>query len=221
MKRMNVKNHLSEKCGHTVISCKYTSIGCDVELKRKYMRAHEQDDKAHLNKALNTVVKLQQKSEKVLGKGEPMIFKVTKFQDKVDYDEEYHSPSFYTSPNGYHMEIEVDANGYGEGEGSHVSVFVYVIEGEYDAELNWPFVGIVTIKLLNQLEDKNHHSIEVTFTPEDNIHAGGTWGRPAYISHPQLSRDSVSNTQFLKDDNLYFRISVEVSDHKPWLECTV
>ncbi len=130
MKRMNVKNHLSEKCGHTVISCKYTSMGCDVELKRKDMRAHEQDDKAHLNKALDsvvelqkkvhsnkdTVVELQQKSKKVLGEGEPMIFKVTEFQDKVDYDEEYHSPSFYTSPNGYHMKIMVFANGVGGGE---------------------------------------------------------------------------------------------------------
>ena len=61
MERMNVKNHLSKKCGHTVTSCKYTSIGCDVKLKRKDVRAHEQDDKAHLNKALNGMIKLEEK----------------------------------------------------------------------------------------------------------------------------------------------------------------
>ncbi len=58
---MKIKNHLSEECGHTVISCKYMSIGCDVKLKRKDMRAHEQDDKAHLNKALNSMLELKEK----------------------------------------------------------------------------------------------------------------------------------------------------------------
>ncbi len=99
MERMKIKKHLSEECEHTVISCKYTSIGCDVKLKRKYMRAHEQDDKAHLNKALDTVVELQ-KSKNVR---ESMIFKVTEFQDKINSDEDYYFRSFYTSPNGYNM----------------------------------------------------------------------------------------------------------------------
>ncbi len=31
----------------------------------------------------------------------------------------------------------------------------------------------------------------------------------------------MSVAEYLKDDTLYFRISVKVSDHKPWLECTV
>ncbi len=250
---------ISPRSVGTLISCKYMSIGCDVKLKRKDMRAHEQDDKAHLNKALNsmieledTVIKLQDTvintvmefkekvtqlqndndtltealknkvDKKVLGKGEPTIFKVTRFQCKKDDEDEFPSPLFYTSPNGYHMKIEVDANGYGGGEGSHVSVFVYIIKCEYDDELNWPFVGKVTVELLNQLEDKNHHSMVVPFTPEYNTNAGGIGrGYSKYIHHSQLSRDSASNTQYLKDDTLYFRISVEVSDHKPWLECTV
>ncbi len=42
-----------------------------------------------------------------------------------------------------------------------MSVFLYVIEGEYYDELNWPFVVNVDIKLLNQLEDRDHHSMEV------------------------------------------------------------
>ena len=65
MERMKIKNHLPEKCEHTVISCKYMSIGCGVKLKRKGMRAHEQDDKAHLSKTINTVVKLQEKIVKL------------------------------------------------------------------------------------------------------------------------------------------------------------
>ncbi len=221
MERMKIKNHLSEECEHTVISCKYMrSIGCDVKLKRKDMRAHEQDDKAHLNKALDTTVNLQTKVQSLLTQLSTR-FKVIEFQKKKDNNLRYYSPSFYTSPNGYNMKIIVYANGYGDGEGLHVSVFAWIIKGKYDDELNWPFVGNVTVKLLNQLKDKKHYSITVKFIPEDNINAGGNRGCSRYIPHYQLSRDSASNTQYLKDDTLYFRISVEVSDHKPWLECTV
>ena len=59
MQRAEIKQHLENDCEHTVISCKYEGIGCDVKMKRKDMGAHEQDDKAHLHQALNTVVKLQ------------------------------------------------------------------------------------------------------------------------------------------------------------------
>ncbi len=150
MERMKIKNHISEKCGHTVISCKYMSIGCDVKLKRKDMRAHEQEDKAHLNKALDGMLELKEKmahlqndndtlkNKKVLGKGKPMILK---YQNNKDNIKIFFSPSFYTSPNGYHTKALVLANGGGDGEGSHVSVDAKVQKGEYDDKLNWPFVG--------------------------------------------------------------------------------
>ena len=37
--------------------------------------------------------------------------------------------------------------------------------------------------------------------------------------HSALGYDAKKNTQYLKDDTLYFRVSVAVADHKPWLEC--
>ncbi len=107
MERMKIKNHLSKKCGNTVISCKYTSIGCDVKLKRKDVRAHEQDDKAHLNKALNSMLELKEKMAQLQNdndtlKNKKMIFKVTEFQKNKDNNERFSSPSFYTSPNDYY-----------------------------------------------------------------------------------------------------------------------
>ena len=33
-----------------------------------------------------------------------------------------------------------------------------------------------------------------------------------------MMEGAVKNTQYLKDDTLYVGVSVEVSDHKPWLE---
>ena len=117
------------------------------------------------------------------------------------------------------MKILVVANGDGRSRRPHnISIFAYIIEGKYDADLKWPFVGDVKLELLNQLEDKNHHSMVVHSTPEHNKNAGDPGrGYYQYIPHSKLSRDSASNTQYLKDDTLYFSISVKVPDHKPWL----
>ena len=55
MERQQVRKHVRTKCPYAVIPCKYKGIGCDTELKREDMAAHEQDDKIHLHMALDTV----------------------------------------------------------------------------------------------------------------------------------------------------------------------
>ena len=116
------------------------------------------------------------------------------------------------------MEVRVYANGCGEGEGTDLSVFTAITEGKYDAGLKWPFVGKVTITLLNQLEDKNHHTDIASFTAADKRTRTDAWGKPQFIPHSALAHDPVKNTQYLKDDTLYFRVLVEVDNHKPWLQ---
>ena len=140
------------------------------------------------------------------------------YQSKKRANEQFTSPSFYTSPNGYHMEVDVDANGYSDSEGTHVSVFACTLEGKYDAELKWPFVGKVIITLLNQLEDKNHHTKTIFFTATDDYTRTDSWGRSQFIPYSALAHDPFKNTQYLKDDTLHFKVEVKVEDHKPWLQ---
>lgn len=99
------------------------------------------------------------------------------------------------------------------------AVCVKLEEGDYDFEVTWPFVGEVTITLLNQLENKNHYSKTVSFKLEDSCF-GGAGSRleiPDFIRHSELAHDPVKNTQYLKDESLYFR--VDAPDWKPWLQC--
>jgi TNF receptor-associated factor 4 len=206
-------------------------------MKRKDMAAHEQDDQLHLHMALETVSwqqhtlssqqcaisKLQQITEsqedKIYNMLWPKIFVLTEYQKKKEADEEFKFPPFYTHPNGYHMALKVYANGDGHGKGTHMTVSVPLLEGEHDAELKWPFIGVVTVTLLNQLEDKNHCTRTLTLDAADNARVDGTtWGLAQFIPHSALAHDPVKNTQYLKDDTLYFRVSVKVADHKPWLE---
>ena len=122
------------------------------------------------------------------------------------------------------MSLYVYANGFGNGKDTHVSCFICLMSGEYDDILEWPFQGEVTVELLNQLEDKNHCKYTIGFnesTPQEckervvGKQYGSPWGYCQFISH---SHKSTLNCRYLKNDTLYFRISVKVtSTTKPWL----
>ena len=282
MERAKIQMHLENDCEHTVISCKYEGIGCDMKMKRKVMGSHEQDDKAHLHQALNTVVKLQDdllsatetiasmkkessamavklesatetiemvsqsaletaiklnqsrettrllqdrftSLEETTKKAKRIIifsFRVTKYEMKKRSDDSFCTQPFYTSSSGYHIRIQVYPNGCGKGKSSHVSVYIQLMQGRYDRQLSWPFIGTVTVELLNQLVDESHHDVTTFFNLKDNTNIGDSWGYDDFIAHHKLPYNPICNTQFLKDDTLYFRVSVEVEGHKPWLECT-
>ena len=148
-----------------------------------------------------------------------LIFKLTEYQKKKDNNEITESPSFYTSPEGYHVCLIVNANGEGNGKQTHVSVFVKILEGEHDDTLKWPFTGTYVFELLNQLEDKNHYTSTINIGNEHKANVGVLgWGYTEFILHSILSHDPFINTQYLKDDTLYFRVTVTPSDHRPWLD---
>ena len=84
------------------------------------------------------------------GREMPMIFRFPKYDHHKIANDKIQSPAFYTNPGGYKMCIIICANGVREGKGTHVSVGAYLMKGENDNHLPWPFTGIVTIKLLNQ-----------------------------------------------------------------------
>ena len=222
IERGKMKHHLNE-CDYTIIPCKYENIGCDMKFMRKEITTHEEDDKVHLHLALGTVVKLQDKLDNLidtLTAGKPQIFKLTEYQKKKDNNEMIKSPSFYTSPEGYHMCLEVYANGLGNAKQTHVSVYVLILKGKHDNTLKWPVTGKCVFELLNHSEDKNHHTMTVNITSEHKASVGSDWGYCKFISHAKLSDNPSNDSQYLKDDTLYFRLTVIPSDHKPWLDYT-
>ena len=61
------------------------------------------------------------------------------------------------------MCLQVYPNGNREGKGTDVSVFAYLMRGEHDDQLQWPFEGDLIIELLNWRVDKGHKSHTVDF----------------------------------------------------------
>ena len=160
----------------------------------------------------------QQTLERVTCTGElPFDFTMTEFKSKKKNDVVWYSPPFYTHTHGYRMCIRVDANGCGGGKGTHLSVYAYLMQGPYDDDLMWPFQGVITIHLLNQLEDGNHLTYTINFTETTNPtiinkvtsgeRAGKARGNTTFLPHTQLDLNSKRNCQYLKDDQLKFRVS--------------
>ena len=127
------------------------------------------------------------------------------------------SDPVYSYFGGYKMRLNVVANGYGEGEGTHVSVYIYLLQGENDDNLAWPFRGTIKVSLLNQLEDRQHLTMKLwspdSDTSEDasgrligRKRAGTGIGQPYFISHQDLGCHGDKNQQFLRDDTLFFRV---------------
>ena len=184
MERADIKKHLNE-CEHTVISCKYKNLGCEVGLKRKEkeaMETHEQDDKVHLHRALS---KLNDKPQQldVVGHYYP-------YSSSKSYDLEYGRLKIYRNEEG--------------GNECHVQVCLYY---------SWRNAfRSIRVDLLNQLEDKKHYLKTMEFNENGEIEL-----KP-FIHYSELSHDPVSNTQYLKDGYLYFRISSDDLPWKTWLK---
>ena len=241
--RCELSDHQS-KCQFEKVLCKYAGIGCKVKPLRKDSQQHENDDTFHLHLAIETVNKQQKELEAFKEEQKRMndtimadqagrcVLKMPEFDQHKSSKDVWYSPPFYIYPGSYKMCIRVDANGNDEGAGTYVSVYAYLMKGRDDDNLPWPFTGKVTVTMLNQLEDKNHHTETVSFPPDtedsdisgrvvDSERAPTGYGWHEFISHDQLGYDAVEDCQYLKDDCLYFQIEAEADEpEKTWLTCT-
>ena len=155
-------------------------------------------------------VQPQQPGRHVTGAYKPIgaEFTMTKFDEYKSDNDTWYSPHFYTHPNGYKMYLHVDANGNASGRGTHLSVFVCLMRGEFDDQLEWPFQGNITVKLVNQEEDRDHMirilcsrnaggRCERVMTRE-RINNG--WGIDQFLSHAELQ------PKYLKNDCIKLHI---------------
>ena len=141
-------------------------------------------------------------------------FTITEYSKRKQFNNHYYSPPFTTSPQGYTLCLRVDANGQGSGKGSHLSIFAYIMKGQHDDRLQWPFTGTIIIELLNWLEDKGHYKETLSIDTNDEFVRvitdnkepvyGNNTGYPQFIS--QSSLNSSTNPQYLYQDCIRVRV---------------
>ena len=127
----------------------------------------------------------------------------------------WYSQPFYSSDKGYKLQLKVNANGNGSGKGTHLSAYVYLMKGEYDDTLSWPFNGTITVQLLNWSSD-NHHVEKTILHYEaplkyrkrviEGTRAPSGLGYYQFISLTVL-QDCTNNTiELINDNRIRFRI---------------
>ena len=159
----------------------------------------------------------------------PPTFIMTNFSRHKDSGEGWFSPPFYSHIGGYKMCLRVDANGWGRGSGTHVSAANYLMRGEYDYDLLWPFRGEITFQLINRRADEGHVEYTIDFDDSaldratcrvmDGERAPRGWGTDMFISHSALQWNESWNTEYLcRSDSLEFRVTrVKVAERLPVL----
>ena len=96
-------------------------------------------------------------------------FTISKYSKRKQFNNEYKSPPFTTSPQGYTFCPAVRVNGYGSFKGSYLSVFARIMKGQNDDRLQWPFTGTIIIEILNWLEDKEPYKKTTAIDRKDDL----------------------------------------------------
>ena len=74
-----LEEHAAE-CKFGLVPCKFKGLGCDAELTRNDMAAHEENDKLHLHMAIETFARLnEEKAKVVLKNGASFTFKMDNY----------------------------------------------------------------------------------------------------------------------------------------------
>ena len=142
-----------------------------------------------------------------------LTFKMGGFQLSKENGTKWHSAPFCTSNAGYKMCLRVDAIGCDDGKGTHVSVFTCLMHSGCDSRSKGPFQGSVTIRLVNQLEDKEHRTLTNRYTDttpqlytEIAERRSCGLGLSKFIPHAELNLNRRKNCQYLKDNCLLFHV---------------
>ena len=150
---------------------------------------------------------------------------MNEFERRKEESKCWFSPAFYTHVGGYKMCLGIDANGWGTGKGTDVSAGVWMMKGEFDSHLKWPFKGEITVELVNQKEEEENYEMKpVEHTDSDGCdevfqrvtegeRAGNSkgWGFAEFISHTDLYKPE-EGKEYLLNDTLIFRVTkVEVA----------
>ena len=119
----------------------------------------------------------------------------------------------HTATFGYNLKVVIVPNGDGSGKNTHLSVFIYVMKGEDDAALAWPFSERVRLTLIDQQDDENKREnvikvvkpeLEPDCSCRPKTEKNEGIGFPRFISHEQLK-----SRKYIVDDILFLQVEIQ------------
>ena len=178
--RCDLPKHRQE-CPHELVMCKYAYLGCDVTLPREEMTEHQKDDQSHANLSML--------------KHRYRYYCVDDFDERKRDDPQVRFNFHFREEDGDKEEIVTTLITFLSNENISFRIFSM----SYSL---FPWKPI-TIELLNQLEDNHHHCCRLRLLEEGDKNS-------KFIAHSVLGYNPTINCQYLKDDKLYFRVSLSL-----------
>lgn len=228
-------------CPRQIIPCPYHEAGCTAQILRENLQTHLTSSiNLHCQAAMSTILKLKKELsdiqkkykdvEEKLQSGHvpPITFKLFGYRKLKSEKKLWRSPFFFSHQGGYKFQLHINPSGSSTGD--FLSAFLYIASGPNDNELVWPFSGtILTIQLVNQYQNSEHHSKDVKWNSavesaavkpvEGSINVTGL-GFRKFINHSELEGPhSTFDREFIHNDCLFVRVS-RVSVTKQWFVCT-
>ena len=113
----------------------------------------------------------------------------------------------YTHPGGYKFRIDLWASGKGVGVNTHISVTVHSLEGENNDKLTFPARFEITLELLNQYSDYDHHQRRIECYYREGGYNAEIGRDLKFISKEEIYWNAERRTQYLLNDELRFRVT--------------
>ena len=128
---------------------------------------------------------------------------MTEFSKHMRKGRNWFSPPFYSGPVGYKMCLCVVNDGFMPG---YFALSVYLMRGEHDDRLAWPFRGDITVQLVNQINDQNHMKVTLKFSNKSPI---SSCSRVTSRERAKSGCEEmfVHSRLFVKDDCVYLRVT--------------
>jgi len=201
----NIIDHTANDCFFTEVTCN----SCCRNLPHNMMDEHLKSDCKLMPKQLMPFSKSSEEMSVI-----PVLVMMQSFEEKRMKNERWCSPVLVTHKNGYHFKLKIDVNGWSNNDA--IAMVVSLVKGDHDDELPWPFEGIITVQVLNQIRDAAHSKpkkfvfcgggLECQQVVDETLPEFGCWCDHV-ISHRSLNYKSSKQCQYLKDDCLYFLVS--------------
>ena len=230
IERRFLQRHLHQHCPLQEVECKFSCAGCGMKTQRSKMQEHmDQSKDQHLAvlaesgrdiriqfQALSLAVNELMPRPKFIAPPEIVLYD---FEQSKNNEIMFYSPPFYSHIGGYKMCLRIQPNGWDDGKGTDVGVSLFMMRGEFDDHLQWPFRGEIKIQLINQRDGGEHmeknlvvgNDIATTDLIEcfnrvlEGDRAEYGWGFPQFISHSDLYRPE-EGKEYLKNDSLKFNV---------------
>lgn len=125
-----------------------------------------------------------------------------------------HSPGFYTEAFGYRVCLRLNIV-VRTDKMAFMSLFIHLMQGDYDDVLEWPFVGTITLTIVDQTEDcKRRQNISETMITKPGLAA---FQRPYSERNPKgfgytefVDVDTLTKCNYVLDDCLVIKAVIVV-----------